>query len=150
MKCKIVYTSILLSNHLHPHFHPTQPERERETTHLNSSTTPQPSPSLPPQARSRCYCFLDSRKLFLFSLPFRCTNRSLISNLQIDLIVVASFRPTCRSCHRQTHLPISPPSNPPTNMWSFTSPFLLISLILYDRCLFLRKIEFFFFCYIFC
>ena len=132
LKCKIVYTSILPSNHLHPHFHPTQTEkeRERETTHLNLGTTPQPLPSLPPQARSHQHRFLDSRKLFLFSLPLWCTNRSLISDLQTDLvaIAVASFRTTRRSHHCQTHPPILPPSNPPTDLWSFTSLFLSISL----------------------
>ena len=36
LEYKIVHTSILPSNHLHPHFRPT---RERETTRLNFGTT---------------------------------------------------------------------------------------------------------------
>ena len=68
-----------------------------------------------------------------------------ISNLQTNLIVVASFRTTHWSRRCQTH---SPPSDPPTNLWSFTYLFLSIyhSISLsHDQCLFLRKTEFFFF-----
>ena len=60
---------------------------------------------------------------------------------------LATIRPTCRSRCYQTHPPISPPSDPPTNLWSFISLFLSIYLSLsfsHDRCLFLRKIFFFF------
>ena len=73
-----------------------------------------------------------------------------ISNLQTNLIVVASFKPTRRSRRCQTHPPISLPSDPPTNMWSFTSLFLSIYLSLslsHDQCLFLRKTEFFLLCF---
>ena len=75
-----------------------------------------------------------------------------ISDLQTNLVVVAvaSFRPICRSRHCQTHLPISPPSDPPTNLWSFTSLFLSIYLSLslsHGQCLFLRKTEFFLLCF---
>ena len=65
-----------------------------------------------------------------------------------DLVTI---RPTHQSCCCQTHLPISPPSDPPTNLWSFTSLFLSIYLSLslsHDRCLFLRKTEFFLLCFL--
>ena len=75
LECKTVYTSSLPSNHLHPHFHPTR-ERERPLTWTPTQLPTQPSPSLPPQAQSLHRRFSDSRKLFLFSLPFRSINRS--------------------------------------------------------------------------
>ena len=75
LECKTVYTFSLPSNHLHPHFHPTR-ERERPLTWTPTQLPTQPSPSLPPQAQSLHHRFSDSRKLFLFSLPFRSINRS--------------------------------------------------------------------------
>ena len=82
-----------------------------------------------------------------------------ISDLQPNLITVASFRPTHQSCRYQTHLLISPLLNPPAHL-AFFKPthrsvvlyqnFLLIYLSLslsHDRCLYLRKTEFFFLLY---
>ena len=78
-----------------------------------------------------------------------------ISDLQTNLIIVASFRPTHRSCRYQTHLLISPLSNPPAHLAFFRPThrsvvlyqnFLLIYLSLslsHDRCLYLRKTKFF-------
>ena len=69
------------------------------------------------------------------------------SDPTVDLAVV---RPTNRSHRCQTHLPISPPSDPPTNLWSFTSLFLLIYLSLslsHNQCLFLSKTDFFLLCF---
>ena len=62
-----------------------------------------------------------------------------ISDLQTNLVAVASFRPIHRSRRYQTHPPISLLS-------SFTSLFLSIYLSLslsHDQCLFFRKTEFF-------
>ena len=63
---------------------------------------------------------------------------------------LAAIRPTYQSHRCQTHPPILPPSNPLTNLWSLTSLFLSVYLSLslslsHDRCLYLRKTEFFFF-----
>ena len=72
------------------------------------------------------------------------------SNPPTDL---AAIRPTHRSHCCQTHPPISPTSDPPTKLWSFTSLFLSIYLSLslslsHNRCLFLRKSKFFLLCFI--
>ena len=64
---------------------------------------------------------------------------------------LAAVRATSWSRRCQTHSPILPPSDPPTNLWSFTSLFLSIYLSLslsHDQCLFLRKTDFF--GYVFC
>ena len=86
-----------------------------------------------------------SRKLSLLSLSlsFPLTNQSREHDLWS----------TNQSHHHhllQTHPPISPLSDPPTNLWSFTSLFLSIYLSLslsHDRCLFLRKTEYFLLCF---
>ena len=49
----------------------------------------------------------------------KLSNPPTISNLQTNLVAVASFRPIHQSRHYQTHLMISPLSDPPINLFSF-------------------------------
>ena len=73
---------------------------------------------------------------------------------------LATIIPTCRSCHCQTHLPISLLSDPPNHLaffrpthrsvvlyQYFLSIYLSLSLS-HDRCLYLRKTGFFLLCFI--
>ena len=132
LKCKIVYTSILLSNHLHPHFHPKRErerERERPLTWTPARLPIQPSPSrcrLKLEAITVAIIFQTQRRSFssLFLFDLQTISSSLPpSDPPTDLIAV---KPTRRSCHHQTHPLICGP--------------LPLSL---SMCLFFRKIEFF-------
>ena len=121
--------------------------------------------SLTKPSSSLLQIYTASQRSFLFSLPlsFPLTNQSREANkifdLQTNLVVIASFRPTHRSRRYQTHSPISPLSNPPAHLTSFRlthqsvvlylslSLNLSLPLPLSRLMLIFRKTEFFLLCF---